>query len=162
MPANLVTAHVSQKIGTFIVQTAICQQTRSANVSVPMAKTTRRALIMAANNPLSISVLLVASIVSVPYARAAGDSQVALMKEATITQAQASATALRKVPHGVIKSSELEREHGQLIWSFDIATPSSRDITEVNVDAISGTVVAVNNETPAREKHEAQAEKTEK
>ena len=162
MPANLIMAHVSQEIGTLIVQTANCRQTRSVNVSVPVTKTTKRALVMAANNPLAISIFLAAAIVSVPYALAAGDSQVELMREATITQAQASATALRKVPHGVIKSSELEREHGQLIWSFDLATPSSRDITEVNVDAKTGTVVAVNKETPAREMNEAQAEKTEK
>jgi ribosomal protein L34E len=52
----------------------------------------------------------------------------------------ALAIALKKVPGGEIKSAELEREHGKLIYSFDIKT--ARGITEVNVSAISGKVIA--------------------
>ena len=40
----------------------------------------------------------------------------------------------------------MEKEHGKLIWSFDIATPDTKDITEVNVDAITGDVVSVEKE----------------
>lgn len=35
-----------------------------------------------------------------------------------ITKEQAMATALAKVPGGRIKESELEREHGKLVWSL--------------------------------------------
>ena len=73
-----------------------------------------------------------------------------------ITMAQARATALKKAP-GTVKSSELETEHGKLIYSFDIAT-SKTDITEVNVDAINGKIVAVQHETPAKEAAEKKAE----
>ena len=68
---------------------------------------------------------------------------------------------LPKVPHGVIKSSELGREHGRIIWSFDISTPLPRNINEVNIDAKTGKVVAVHRETPANEKRETLAEKIE-
>jgi len=41
-----------------------------------------------------------------------------------------------------------------LIWSFDITTPDSKDITEVNVDAKSGEIIAATKETPEQEKNE--------
>ena len=41
---------------------------------------------------------------------AAEESQSALKKQATVTEAQARKSALAKVPKGTIKSSELERE----------------------------------------------------
>jgi hypothetical protein len=44
-----------------------------------------------------------------------------------------------------------------LIWSFDIATPGSKNITEVAVNAVTGKIVAVDIETPedqAKEKAE--------
>ncbi len=71
--------------------------------------------------------------------------------QARISRAQARKTALARVPGGTVQGAELEREHGRLIWSFDIATPGSRDITEVNVDAIHGHVVAVSKESPAQQ-----------
>jgi len=51
-----------------------------------------------------------------------------------------------------VQSSELEEEKGKLVWSFDIATPGTKDITEVLVDALTGQVVSTEKETPpARE-----------
>ena len=73
-----------------------------------------------------------------------------------ITMAQARATALKKAP-GTVKSEELENEHGKLIYSFDIATSKS-DITEVNVDALNGKIVAVQHENAAKEAAEAKQE----
>ncbi len=104
--------------------------------------------------PMAVTAL----IVSMP-AVSANDLNPALLKEANISQAQATKTALTKVLHGVIKSSELEQEHGRLIWSFDIAKPRSKNIAEVNIDAKTGKIVAVNIETPAKEKREAKAER---
>lgn len=74
-----------------------------------------------------------------------------------ITMKEARAIALKKAP-GTVKSAELEKEHGKLIYSFDIAT-SKRGITEVNVDAMNGKIVAVQHETAAKEAAEAKAEK---
>ena len=73
-----------------------------------------------------------------------------------ITMAQARATALKKAP-GKVKSAELEKEHGKLIYSFDIATAKS-GITEVNVDAINGKIVAVQHESAAKEAAEKKHE----
>jgi uncharacterized membrane protein YkoI len=78
--------------------------------------------------------------------------QAKLMAEAKVSQADAQATALAQVPNGNVKESELEKEHGKLIWSFDIATPGTKDITEVNIDAINGTVVSKEIEKEKDEK----------
>jgi hypothetical protein len=80
-------------------------------------------------------------------------------KDAKITKAEAEKIALAKVPNGTIKESELENEKGKLIWSFDVATPGTKNITEVNVDAITGEVIAVDVETPEKEAKEAADEK---
>jgi uncharacterized membrane protein YkoI len=90
------------------------------------------------------------------------ESQAALQKEAKISQDAAQATALKEVPNGTVKSSELEREHGKLIYSFDITVPGKTGIEEVNVNAIDGTVVAKQHETPKTEKAEAAKEAKEK
>src|SRR5882762_4966341 len=74
--------------------------------------------------------------------------QAKLMAGAKVSKETAQASALAKVPNGTVKESELEKEHGKLIWSFDITTPDSKDITEVNVDAISGKVVSMDKEKP--------------
>jgi len=89
------------------------------------------------------------------------ESQDALKAEAKITLEAATQTALAKVPGGTIKSSELEQEHGILIWSFDIAKPKTRNITEVQVDAKTGAVVSETTETPKQQRAEAAKEKAE-
>ena len=85
---------------------------------------------------------------------------------AKVSCADAGKTALAQAPNGTIKEGELEKEKGKLQWSFDIATPDSKDITEVNIDAITGKVLSVEKETPeqqAKEKAEdAKKEKKEK
>ncbi len=82
-------------------------------------------------------------------AATAGTVEAAKFEKAKISKAEAKKTALAKVPGGKIKEAELENEKGKLIWSFDIATPHSKDITEVQVDAMTGEVVSVEKETPA-------------
>jgi uncharacterized membrane protein YkoI len=69
-----------------------------------------------------------------------------LQAQAKISKADAQAIALSKVPNGTVKDCELERERGTIIWSFALNTPDSKDITEVNVDAITGNVVNVEHE----------------
>ena len=96
---------------------------------------------------------------SIAHAFAAEDSQAALMSEAKVTEAEARATALAKIPHGTVKSSELEREHGRLIWSFDLAQPSAKGVTEIQVDAKTGKIASMKKETPVQEAKEVMAEK---
>ena len=95
-------------------------------------------------------------------ASAANETQAELTAQAKITQEEAANTALTKVPNGKIKSAELEKEHGNLIWSFDIATPKSKNITEVQVDAKTGKVVSTQIETAKDQANEAAAEKKER
>jgi uncharacterized membrane protein YkoI len=90
------------------------------------------------------------------------ESQATLQKEAKISEETARATALKQVPNGTVKSSELEREHGKLIYSYDITVPGKSGIDEVNVNAIDGSVVAKQHETPKAEKAEATKEAKEK
>lgn len=89
----------------------------------------------------------------------AGVNEKQLAKEAKITRNQAERTALARVPQGRISAGELEREHGKLIWSFDIAKPSTPDISEVQVDAKTGRIVSVKNETPTDQAAEVAADK---
>jgi uncharacterized membrane protein YkoI len=90
------------------------------------------------------------------------DTQASLKKEAKVSEATARATALKEVPNGVVKSSELEREGGKLIYSYDITVPGKTGIDEVNVNAVDGSVVAKQHETPKAEKAEAVKEAKEK
>jgi uncharacterized membrane protein YkoI len=101
------------------------------------------------------------AVVTVSGTLVAASSQAELMKEATVSKSQAEKAALEKVPHGVIKSEEIEREHGKLIWSFDIGTSSTKSITEVQVDAKTGKIVSIQVETPKDQAKEAAADKKE-
>jgi uncharacterized membrane protein YkoI len=82
------------------------------------------------------------------------ESEANLQAQAKVTKSDAERIALAKVPAGTIKEGELEKEKGKLIWSFDIATPGSPDITEVAVDAVTGDVLTVEKETPKQEAKE--------
>src|SRR2546422_261056 len=68
-------------------------------------------------------------------------SSSAMRPKVSLQSARSIATA--KVPGGRIKSHELEREHGHLIYSFEFVVPGKSGIDEVNVDAMNGTVLAV-------------------
>ena len=80
--------------------------------------------------------------------------QAALEGQAKISKADAQQTALQQVPNGTVKEAEIEKEHGKLIWSFDIAVPDSKDIKEVAVDALTGQVVSIETETAEQESKE--------
>lgn len=104
-------------------------------------------------NKLIVAGLLAGTLVAAGCATEK-DDQAALQAQAKITKDQAQQTALTKAPGGTIKEGELEKEHGKLIWSFDIAMPGTPNITEVGVDAITGEVVSVDTETPEQQKKE--------
>ncbi len=74
-----------------------------------------------------------------------------------IGMAKATRIASKRV-RGTIKSKELENEKGRWIYSFDISTGKGK-ITEVNVDAYTGKIIAVDVENAAKEAKEAKDEK---
>jgi Peptidase propeptide and YPEB domain len=84
-----------------------------------------------------------------------------LAKQAKIGLDAARAAALAKVPGGEVRSVELEKEHGKLIYSFDISVPGKSGIEEVAVSAITGKVISQHHETARDEKREAKEEKKE-
>lgn len=86
----------------------------------------------------------------------------AMRAEAKIGEDSATAIALAQVPGGQVRSGELEREHGKLIYSFDIKVAGKSGIEEVNVDARDGSVVAHEHEGPRAEAREARQEAKEK
>ncbi len=75
-----------------------------------------------------------------------------------IKEAQARATALAQVPGAAVRSHELEFEKGRWIYSYDLKVKGKTGIEEVNVDAMTGKVVAVEHENPKAEAKEKAAE----
>ena len=78
-----------------------------------------------------------------------------------LTLDSALVIAKAKIPTGTVKAHELEREHGHLIYSFDFVVAGKSGIEEVNVDAMTGTVLAVEHEGPKAEHRESVQEKRE-
>jgi uncharacterized membrane protein YkoI len=105
---------------------------------------------------VSLCALLGAIALAGGLASCATDAQkeAKLQAEAKVSRAEAEKIALTKVPGGTVKEAELEKEKGKLVWSFDIATPGTKDITEVQVDALNGEVVAIEKESPAEQARE--------
>lgn len=75
-------------------------------------------------------------------------AQAALLAQVKINREAAEQAALAKTPGGRIKEAELDNDQGKLVWWFDIATPGAKDVTEVNVDALTGGVISVTTEIP--------------
>ena len=86
-------------------------------------------------------------------------SEAELTKQAGITKGQAQQIALARVSHGVVKSAEIENEKGHLVWSFDIAKPNTKDITEILIDAQTGKIISIQTESPRDQAQEAAADK---
>lgn len=72
-----------------------------------------------------------------------------------LTLSEARKVALR-VENGKIKSEELDKERGRQIYSFDIVRPDG--LHEVNIDAMTGTLVEDRVESAKDEAAEAAAE----
>jgi uncharacterized membrane protein YkoI len=76
-----------------------------------------------------------------------------LSKLAKIPEPQARKIALARVP-GEVKSVELEREHDDIVYSYDIQAPSEIGVEEVQVDATTGRILSIVHETQAKEETE--------
>src|SRR6476660_6540715 len=83
------------------------------------------------------------------------DVPTALAKEARIDEATAAAAARARIPYGTIRSVELEREKGRLIYSYDFIVAGKKGVEEVNIDAVTGKVIATEHESAATDRGEA-------
>ncbi len=88
------------------------------------------------------------------------ETQEQMQKEAKITEDQAKDVAMKRYPKATINSTELEREHGRLIYSMELAVPGRSGVQEVNVSAITGKLVNIEHESAKTEKAEERKEKT--
>jgi uncharacterized membrane protein YkoI len=104
--------------------------------------------------PLCYSVALGLLVAGLMGCASEKHEQASLATQAKVSRPDAEKTALTKAPNGTVIEAELEKEKGKLIWAFDIATPGSKDITEVAVDAITGAIVSVEQETPEQQAKE--------
>lgn len=77
-----------------------------------------------------------------------------LLSKAKVPLIEALIKARAKVPGGQPVSEALEQENGKLIYTFDLVAPGTSGVTEVNVDALNGSVLGVQHETASTEKHE--------
>jgi len=103
----------------------------------------------------AIAAITIAGSVAGAQATYKKDLPDSLTKLAKVTEAAAAATAQARVPKGKIEGVELERESGKLIYSYDIKTTGKSGIDEVNIDAMTGKIIAFAHESPAAEKKEA-------
>ena len=67
-----------------------------------------------------------------------------LVSKAKISEDSARAIALKRVP-GTVQNTELERARGRLLYEFKIKRAGRKGTTEVEVNAMTGRVVAVNS-----------------
>jgi len=103
---------------------------------------------------MKIKIIVCSALAAFVLAGCATENQAKLMAGAKISKETAQQTALAKVQNGTVKAAEIEKENGKLQWSFDVATPGTKDITEVNVDAMTGDVISVDKESAASEAKE--------
>ncbi|HEY5403890.1 MAG TPA: PepSY domain-containing protein [Pyrinomonadaceae bacterium] len=110
---------------------------------------------------LSLLFVLISSMTTWPSSINQDDQetkeQQKLARLAKVTKEAAQETALKRAP-GNVESSELEKEHGKLVYSFDIRNEKGT-ITEVQVSAITGKVVRVEHESKQQEEAEKKKEK---
>ena len=111
--------------------------------------------------PIAFAAALVAALSLAGHAQAVEPSQASLMSQASIGRSAAEKIALAKVASGTVRDAELEKERGAMVWSFDIATPKSRDIHEILVNAETGAIVYTELESPKAQAKEAEADKRE-
>jgi uncharacterized membrane protein YkoI len=84
----------------------------------------------------------------------------AQQKASTISREDATKTALKQFPGGIVKSAELETEAGKQVWSFDIEV--DKKIHEIWIDAHTGAIVKTESESSAAEAGEKGMDRAEK
>jgi hypothetical protein len=113
-------------------------------------------------NIACIAALMLATVSAYAQTTYKKDVPAALAKEARVDEATAAATACARMPNGTIRSVELEREKGRLIYSYDFIVAGKKRVEELNVDAVTGKVIATEHESAATERAEAAHDATQK
>jgi hypothetical protein len=108
----------------------------------------------------SIGLVMVSALLCIAAVVQAAPATRARSPWVRISMDGARAIALARVP-GTIRSGELEREHGRLVYSFDIKVKGRRGIEEVQVDAKDGSIVSVKHESARQEREERRQERKE-
>src|SRR5881296_109179 len=100
---------------------------------------------------LLTSLTLVAALTFAAGSLAAQDRNVpdSLVAKAKISEDSARAIALKRVP-GTLHSTELERERTRLMYDFKIQRNGRKGTTEVEVNAMTGRIIAVKAGTSTR------------
>jgi len=89
-----------------------------------------------------------------------GSTRTSLKSQAKISEDSARVVALAGLPAGSkVRESELEREKGTIVWSFDIKVPGKAGVDEVLVSALDAHVVDRSHESAKKEAAEAAQEK---
>ena len=95
---------------------------------------------------LVVSLSLALSLQAQESKESRSHDQRVLANAARVTMLEAVVTATKEAP-GVVTAAELEREKGQLIYSFDILpSAQSQKLTEVHIDALTGKVLSKEEE----------------
>ena len=85
-----------------------------------------------------------------------------LAAQAKVAYPVALTTAQARVPNGKLVTAELEQEGGKLIYTMVFKTAGKKGVDEVNVDAVTGKVVAVEHENTEPAAAKAKDEKDDK
>ncbi len=92
------------------------------------------------NQNLLAAIAAAVSLLGIPLARAQAPAQ----SQVKISINDARTAALRQVP-GTVVEEQLEHENGVDVYSFEVRPNQKSGTIEVNVDANSGAIVAVEN-----------------
>jgi uncharacterized membrane protein YkoI len=83
-------------------------------------------------------------------------------KGALVSMDVARATALEKVPGGVMSSEELSRLGGKLVYVFDFQVEGKKGVDVVTVNAADGVVMEVKHKSEWAARRDAQAKRRKK
>lgn len=86
-----------------------------------------------------------------PAISRAGAIKGSLIKQASVTRSEAERIALSQVQDGKILHTDLKKEHGKIIWFFDVSRPHTKEVTAVQVDAKSGNVLLLSAHPPIQQ-----------
>ncbi len=100
---------------------------------------------------LTAACLLLGASISSAQAVVVKEEKAGMLKLAKVSPEAASATALARVPGGKIRSGEIEKEDGKLIYTFIVKVAGKSGVEEVNVDALTGKIVVVEHEADPEE-----------
>lgn len=73
-----------------------------------------------------------------------------------ITREAARKVALARVPGGKIHHEQLEQEHGQLVYSFEMSAQGKSRAEEVLVDANNGQVMSVQQDNERQDEKDGE------